>query len=158
MNVSFAALRGFLGSELWHRFTHSPLAVVAAMVALMCVAAAVFANVLAPHHPFDLATLELADALLPPAWLPEGRTTYWLGTDDQGRDILSALMYGLRISLFVGLASVVVSMALGVALGLLAGFVGGLIDAFIMRVCDVMLSFPSILIALLIAGDRKSVV
>ena len=152
MTVSGAALRRFLGGELWHRFTHSPVAIIAALVALMCMAAAVFANVLAPHHPFDLATLELADALLPPAWLPEGRTTYWLGTDDQGRDILSALMYGLRISLFVGLASVVVSTALGVTLGLLAGFVGGVADAFIMRVCDVMLSFPAILVALLIDG------
>ena len=152
MSVSSAALRRFFDGDVWHRFTHSPVAVAAAAVALMCVAAAMFADVLAPHHPFDLATLELADALLPPAWLSEGRAAYWLGTDDQGRDILSALMYGLRISLFVGLASVVVSTVLGVALGLLAGFVGGVADAFVMRVCDVMLSFPAILVALLIDG------
>ena len=152
MSVNLAGLRRCFEGELWHRFTHAPVAIVAALVALVCVAAAAFANVLAPHHPFDLATLELADALLPPAWLPEGRATHWLGTDDQGRDILSALMYGLRISLFVGLASVVVSTVLGVTLGLMAGFWGGVFDAFIMRVCDVMLSFPAILVALLIDG------
>jgi peptide/nickel transport system permease protein len=113
---------------------------------------AVFANWLAPHNPFDLATLDLLDARLPPAWIEGGSTKYLFGTDDQGRDILSALMYGSRISLFVGLASVVLSVLIGVGLGLLAGFAGGAIDAFIMRVCDVMLSFPAILVALLIDG------
>jgi peptide/nickel transport system permease protein len=103
-----------------------------------------------------LATIDLADARLPPAWLPEGKASYPLGTDDQGRDILSALMYGARISLFVGLASVVLSVVIGVGLGLLSGFVGGRVDAFIMRVCDVMLSFPAILIALLIDGVGRA--
>jgi peptide/nickel transport system permease protein len=109
-----------------------------------------------PHDPFDLATLDLGDARLPPAWEADGRARYLLGTDDQGRDILSALMYGARISLLVGFASVVLSVLVGVALGLLAGFAGGRIDAFIMRVCDVMLSFPSILIALLIDGVGRA--
>ena len=126
------------------------------MIALVCVTCAVFAAWVAPHNPFDLATLELTDARLPPAWIEGGSTKYLLGTDDQGRDILSALMYGARISLLVGLASVLLSMLIGVALGLLAGFVGGRIDAFIMRVCDVMLSFPSILIALLIDGVGRA--
>ncbi len=152
MSAHGTVWRRFIEGELWHRFTRSPVAIGAAFVALLCLTAAVFANVLAPHHPFDLASLELADALLPPAWLPDGRATYPLGTDDQGRDILSAMMYGLRISLFVGLLSVVVSAVLGVTLGLLAGFWGGWADAFIMRVCDVMLSFPAILVALLIDG------
>jgi peptide/nickel transport system permease protein len=117
---------------------------------------ALFADVVAPHNPFDLASLELMDSRLPPAWLEGGSTKFLLGTDDQGRDILSALMYGARISLFVGLASVMLSMLIGVGLGLLAGFVGGKVDAFIMRVCDVMLSFPSILIALLIDGVGRA--
>ena len=91
-------------------------------------------------RPFDLAA-ELADSRLPPAWDAEGKPAYLLGTDDQGRDILSALMYGARISLLVGLASVLLSVLVGVSLGLLSGFVGGRIDAFVMRVCDVMLSF-----------------
>ena len=117
---------------------------------------AVGAGWIAPHNPLDLATLNLGDSSLPPAWLADGRATYPLGTDDQGRDILSSLMYGARISLFVGLASVLVSVVVGAGLGLLAGFVGGRVDGFIMRVCDVMLSFPSILVALLIDGVGRA--
>jgi peptide/nickel transport system permease protein len=153
--VSSVAAR-FLQGDVWHSFVHSPLALVSAMVAFVCVFCAVFANLVAPHNPMDLASLELADALLPPAWLPEGKTRYLLGTDAQGRDILSALMYGTRISLMVGIASVVVSVIVGVALGLLAGYAGGKTDAFIMRVCDVMLSFPSILVALLVDGVGRA--
>ncbi|HEX2012838.1 MAG TPA: hypothetical protein VJN44_18060, partial [Roseateles sp.] len=150
------ALRRFLDGDVWHSFRRSPTAIVAALIAFVCVFCAVFAEFVAPHNPFDLASLELMDARLPPAWEAEGSTKYLLGTDDQGRDILSALMYGARISLFVGLASVLLSMLIGVGLGLLAGFVGGKVDAFIMRVCDVMLSFPSILIALLIDGVGRA--
>jgi peptide/nickel transport system permease protein len=142
----------FVDSDLWYSFRHSPTAIVAAAIALLCVVCAVFAHWVAPHNPFDLATLDLIDARLPPAWIDGGSAKYLLGTDDQGRDILSALMYGSRISLLVGLASVALSVLIGVGLGLLAGFAGGAVDSFIMRVCDVMLSFPSILIALLIDG------
>jgi peptide/nickel transport system permease protein len=116
----------------------------------------VFANWVAPHHPFDLATLELSDAFLPPRWAEGGNPKYLLGTDDQGRDIFSALMFGARISLLVGVISVFVSIVIGVSVGLLAGFLGGRVDAFIMRVCDVVLSFPSILVALLIAGVGRA--
>jgi peptide/nickel transport system permease protein len=151
-----AALGRFLAGDLWHSFTHSPVAMAAALIAALCVFCAVFADVVAPHNPFDLATLELGDARLPPAWEEDGRWTYLLGTDDQGRDILSALMYGARISLLVGVASVLLSMLIGVTLGLLSGYAGGKTDAFIMRVCDVMLSFPSILIALLIDGVGRA--
>ncbi len=129
---------------------------VAAVIAGLCLFCALFAPWVSPHNPFDLATLNLSDARLPPAWSEGGNTTYLLGTDDQGRDILSALFYGARISLLVGLASVVLSLVVGVGLGLLSGFVGGAVDAFIMRVCDVMLSFPSILIALLIDGVGRA--
>ena len=149
-------LRRFLDGDVWHSFKHSPVAIAAALIAVTIVFCAVFANVVAPHQPFDLATLELSDARLPPAWEPEGSRKYLLGTDDQGRDILSVLMYGSRISLFVGLVSVLVSVAVGVALGLLSGFIGGKTDAFIMRICDVLLSFPSILIALLISGVGRA--
>lgn len=143
-------------SDVGYSFRTSPVAVAAAVIAFICVFCAVFANVVAPYNPFDLATLELSDAFLPPAWSPGGSTKYLLGTDDQGRDILSALMFGARISLLVGLASVVLSVVAGVSLGLLAGFLGGTVDAFIMRICDVMLSFPPILIALLIAGVARA--
>jgi peptide/nickel transport system permease protein len=128
----------------------------AALLAFVCVFCAVFAPWVAPHNPFDLATLELGNARLPPAWQEGGNPSFFLGTDDQGRDILSALMYGTRISLAVGLASVVLSVLVGVALGLLAGFLGGWLDAFLMRLCDVMLSFPAILVALLIAGVGRA--
>jgi peptide/nickel transport system permease protein len=151
-----AAVRRFLDSDIWFSFRSSPTAVTAALIAFVCLFCALFANWVAPHNPFDLATLELGDSRLPPAWSDGGNARYLLGTDDQGRDILSALMYGARISLFVGLASVFVSVLVGVSLGLLSGFAGGRIDAFIMRVCDVMLSFPSILIALLIDGVGRA--
>jgi peptide/nickel transport system permease protein len=128
----------------------------AAAVALICIFCSVFAGFVAPHNPFDLTTLELSDARLPPAWSAEGSSKYLLGTDDQGRDILSALMYGARVSLAVGFASVILSVVFGVGMGLLAGFYGGWIDSALMRLCDVMLSFPAILVALLIAGVGRA--
>jgi peptide/nickel transport system permease protein len=146
----------WLDSDVGHSFRSSPVAMLAAAIAFVCIFCAVFANWVAPHDPFNLATLELGDARLPPAWSAEGTAKYLLGTDDQGRDILSALMYGARISLAVGLVSVVFSMLVGVTLGLCAGFFGGWLDGFLMRLCDVMLSFPPILIALLIAGIGRA--
>jgi peptide/nickel transport system permease protein len=151
-----APIRRWLDSDVGHSFRTSPTAVVAAVMALVCVVCAVFAPWIAPHNPFDLASLELSNARLPPSWSEGGNPTFWLGTDDQGRDILSALMYGARISLAVGLASVVLSVLIGVTLGLLAGFLGGWVDSLLMRVCDVMLSFPPILVALLIAGVGRA--
>ena len=144
-------------SDVWYSFCSSPMAMAAAIIAALCLFCALFAPWVSPHNPFDLATLNLSDARLPPAWIEGGQARYLLGTDDQGRDILSALFYGARISLFVGLASVLLSMLVGVGLGLLSGFAGGRVDAFIMRVCDVMLSFPSILIALLIDGVGREI-
>lgn len=146
----------FLDGDIWHSFRNSPVAMAAAVLAFICMFCALFAPWVSPHNPFDLASLDLGDARLPPAWELDGKAKYLLGTDDQGRDILSALMYGARISLFVGFASVLLSLVVGVSLGLLSGFVGGKIDAFIMRVCDVMLSFPSILVALLIDGVGRA--
>ncbi|WP_130433805.1 ABC transporter permease [Rivibacter subsaxonicus] len=143
-------------SDLLHSFLESPVAMGAALVALVLVGGALFAEFVTPHRPFDLATLSLADARLPPMWMEGGSRSFPLGTDDQGRDILSALFFGARISLIVGVLAVLLSMAIGVSLGLAAGFVGGHVDAFLMRVCDVMLSFPSILVALLIDGVGRA--
>jgi peptide/nickel transport system permease protein len=145
-------LARWLDSDVWYSFKTSPMAILAAVIALACVFCSVFAPWVSPYNPFDLASLNLSDSRLPPAWMAEGSRAHLLGTDDQGRDILSALFYGARISLLVGLASVLVSLVVGVGLGLLSGFVGGTVDALIMRICDVMLSFPSILVALLIDG------
>jgi len=149
-------LARWFDSDIGYSFRTSPMAIIAASIALVCAFCAVFANWVAPHNPFDLTTLVLSDARLPPFWEAEGSFKYLLGTDDQGRDILSALMYGARISLVVGVVSVLASMVIGVALGLLAGFKGGWIDGFLMRLCDVMLSFPAILVALLIAGVGRA--
>lgn len=149
-------LSKWLDSDVGYSFKTSPMAILAAVVAFICIFCAVFAGLIAPHNPFDLTTLELSDARLPPAWIEGGKATFFLGTDDQGRDILSALMYGARISLAVGIISVILSVLIGVTLGLLAGFLGGWIDTLLMRICDVMLSFPPILVALLIAGVGRA--
>ena len=146
----------WLDGDVAYSFRHSPVAIGAAAIALLCLFCALCAGLVAPHSPFDLTTLVLTDARLPPVWEEGGVARYLLGTDDQGRDILSAVIYGTRISLVVGVASVVLSMAIGVALGLVAGFYGGWIDGVLMRVCDVMLSFPTILVALLISGVGRA--
>ncbi len=154
--VKPGALRRFLDGDLFHSFRNTPVAVVAAIVAAIMILGAIFANLIAPHTPFDLATLSLDNSLLPPAWMADGHLSYPLGTDDQGRDVFSTILYGSRISLLVGLAAVALAMILGVGLGLLSGYLGGRLDAFIMRVADVQLSFPAILIALLIDGAARA--
>jgi peptide/nickel transport system permease protein len=151
-----STLARWYASDVAYSFRTSPTAIIAALIAFACVFASVFAGWVAPHNPFDLTTLVLGDARLPPAWTPDGSAKYLLGTDDQGRDILSAVIYGARISLVVGITSVILSMLIGVGLGLLAGFRGGWTDTFLMRLCDVMLSFPAILVALLIAGVGRA--
>lgn len=145
-------LRRFFYSDIWWSFTRSPITMLSAVVALTCILGALFAPWIAPHNPFDLASLNLLDAFKPPAWIEEGDTDYLLGTDDQGRDVLSAIMYGARVSLLVGLSATLFATTLGVTLGLLAGYLGGKLDALLMRICDVQLTFPSILVALLIDG------
>ncbi len=148
-------LRRFLDGDVFYSFKRSPLTMVAAALTLASVVAALFAGWLAPHNPFDLKTLNLLDAFTPPAWVERGNPAYFLGTDDQGRDVLSTIMYGSRVSLMVGLCAVALAMVIGITLGLLSGYVGGRLDAFIMRVADVQLSFPAILIALLIDGVAR---
>ena len=149
-------LRTWLDHDIAYSLRSSPAAMTALAVTLICLGCALFAPWVAPSNPFDLTQLELSDSRLPPAWHAQGQARYLLGTDDQGRDILSALIYGARISLGVGLTSVILSVMLGVTLGLLAGFHGGWIDTLLMRLCDVMLSFPAILVALLVAGIGRA--
>ena len=144
-------------SDVAYSFRQSPVAIGATLVAFTLIFAAIFARWVAPYNPFDLATINLMDASLPPSWEAGGNPNFWLGTDDQGRDIFSAVIYGMQISLLIGLASVALSVVMGVGLGLLSGYVGGRLDAFIMRVCDVMLSFPAILVALLIDGVARAI-
>ena len=150
-------LKQWLDGPVLYSFSQSRLAQFAAVVALLMICGALFAPWLSPLNPFDLASLDLNDSLLPPAWAAQGQGKYVLGTDDQGRDVLSTILYGSRISLLVGFSSVLLAMFLGVGLGLLSGFLGGRLDAIIMRIADVQLSFPAILIALLIDGVARVV-
>ncbi|MHA1600035.1 MAG: ABC transporter permease [Alphaproteobacteria bacterium] len=147
----------FRDSDVYYSFRRSPVTIVAAAITVIFVGAAVFAPWLAPHQPFDLATVDLLDAFTPPVWVEGGDSRFLLGTDDQGRDMLSTIMYGGRISLGVGFAAVVFSMLIGVSLGLLSGYVGGTVDSIIMRIADIQLSFPAILIALLIDGVVRGI-
>jgi len=146
------ALRRAWESDIAYSFRRSPVTVVAAVLTLLSVVAAFGAPWLAPHDTMDLRTLNLLDASLPPAWVEGGEATFLLGTDTQGRDVLSTILFGARISILVGVSSVLLSLLIGVSLGLVSGYAGGFLDAVIMRIADVQLSFPAILIALLVDG------
>jgi peptide/nickel transport system permease protein len=153
-----AWLRRATDSDIWWSFKSSSLTVVAAAATLFIVVVAFLSPVLAPHTPFDPATLSLSDGLKPPVLVSDdGDWSFPLGTDDQGRDVLSSIMYGTRLSLEVGLASVVVAMLLGITLGLFSGYFGGAVDSVIMRIADVQLTFPAILVALLIDGIVRGI-
>ncbi len=148
----------FFDSDIWWSFKRSPITVIAAILATICILGAVLSPVLAPHNPYNLAEISLLNSNLPPAWDEKGNADFKLGTDQQGRDILSTIMYGSRISLLVAVSAVAMSMIVGVGLGLLAGYAGGRIDSIIMRIADVQLTFPSILVALLISGVGRQFV
>ena len=141
---------------LWTRFRRSPLAMTAAAVTLLIVGGALLAPLLASQNPFDPAALDLSNGLFKPAWLEGGDARFLLGSDDQGRDMLSALLYGSRISLLVGVASVLFAAVMGVAVGLIAGYAGGWIDTLAMRLADVQLTIPAILIALMVDGLARA--
>jgi peptide/nickel transport system permease protein len=149
-------LRRAFASDIFYSFRRSRLTMVAAAVTLSFFLLAIAAPLLAVQNPFDPAQLQLLNSRIAPLWTADGQTPFLLGTDEQGRDVFSAILYGLRISLTVGVLGVLFSGTLGIALGLIAGYFGGAIDGLIMRVADVQLTFPAILIALLINGVAKS--
>jgi peptide/nickel transport system permease protein len=146
-------------SDVAASFRRSPVAMVSGAVALIIVLAAVLAPWIAPTNPYDPASLNLMDGFTPPMQ-PNAFTgnTYLLGADNQGRDVFSTILYGARISLFVGVSAVLLAMTLGITAGLVAGYRGGWVDSLLMRVADVQLSFPSILIALLIFGVARGII
>ncbi|TGV05650.1 ABC transporter permease [Alcaligenaceae bacterium 429] len=152
------SLKRFWDSDLAWSWRHSPVAIVASIILFLLLVGSLGAGWVAPHDPFDLASIDLLDSLLPPVWEADGQSTYLLGTDSQGRDLFSALLYGTRISLLIGFASVALAMVVGIILGLIAGYAGGRVDALIMRIADIQLSFPAILIALLIDGVARAAV
>ncbi|PFH09240.1 peptide/nickel transport system permease protein [Collimonas sp. PA-H2] len=139
----------------WQRFVRnyfsSKIATIGFVLLVLILLAAIFAPVISPQNPYDLAKLDVMDSRLEPGKASvDGSMTYLLGTDDQGRDMLSAILYGIRISVMVGVVSTVIALSLGLTLGLLAGYAGGRTEAFIMRIADIQLSFPPILIALIL--------
>src|ERR1700756_1973620 len=144
-------------SDLFYSFRRSRLTMAAAAITLLFFLLAIFAPLLSPQDPFDPAQLQLINSRISPLWTADGQSPFLLGTDEQGRDVLSAILYGLRISLVVGVLGVLFSGMLGILLGLIAGYVGGAVDSLIMRIADVQLTFPAILIALLVNGIAKSV-
>jgi peptide/nickel transport system permease protein len=151
------AVRRFFDGDVYYSFKRSPVVVVAFVTTVLLFAIAALAPWIAPHNTYDVATLNLMDARVPPAGITDtfvnvGSMKFLLGTDDQGRDMLSAIMFGLQISLGVGFASVILAAIFGTALGLLSGYVGGRVDSVIMRIADIQLTFPAILIALMIDG------
>jgi peptide/nickel transport system permease protein len=150
-------LARFFDGDVWYSFKRSPITILAAVVTVLLIGSALLAPWVAPHDPFDLASIDLLDSFIPPVWIEGGDWRFLLGTDDQGRGILSTIIYGARISLGVGFAAVLFAMVLGIGLGLFSGYVGGAVDAVIMRIADVQLSFPAILIALLIDGVARGV-
>jgi peptide/nickel transport system permease protein len=145
-------LARFLDSDMLYSFRRSPVAVASALIAVVLIVGAVGAPWLAPHDPMDLASLSLLDSFKPPVPLPDADWSNVLGTDNQGRDVLSAIMYGARISLLVGFLAVGLAVVVGIAVGLVAGYVGGAVDSLLMRIADVQLTFPAILTALLVDG------
>jgi peptide/nickel transport system permease protein len=146
-----------LESDLFYSFRRSKLTMLAAAVTLLFFLLAIFAPLLSVQNPFDPAQLQLANSRFAPLWTTDGQSPFLLGTDEQGRDVLSAILYGLRISLTVGVLGVLLSGTIGIVLGLIAGYVGGAVDSLIMRIADVQLTFPAILIALLVNGVAISV-
>jgi peptide/nickel transport system permease protein len=148
----------FFDSDLWYSFTRSWLTMLAAAITVLLILSAIFAPLIAPNDPLNLQTLNLMDGSKPPFWSQGGEWKFPLGTDQQGRCVYSSILYGMRISLIVGFFGVLLAATIGIGLGLVAGYYGGRVDAFIMRAADVQLTFPAILIALLIDGTTRALV
>lgn len=149
--------RRWWSSDIVMSLRESPVTMIAAGLALAIMIASLLAGVIAPHDPYDLASIYIADSMKPPLWEGGGSASFALGTDILGRDMWSAILYGSRLSLIIGFASVALSMAIGITLGLIAGYRGGWLDTIIMRVAEVQLSLPTILVALLINGLLRAV-
>ena len=151
------SLQRLLDSDIWFSFKQSKVTVCAALVSTTMILAAAVAPLISLQNPFDPASLSLMAAFSPPVWLDEGTWAFPLRSDNQGRDLYSAILYGSRVSLLIGFSSVLLAMLVGVSLGLVAGYIGGVVDGIIMRVADVQISFPAILIALLIDGVMRAI-
>ena len=155
---SRSVVSSFLDSDIWYSFTRSWITMLAALITLILIVSAIFAHQIAPNDPFNLESLSLLDGSKPPFWSADGEWRFPLGTDQQGRCVLSSILFGMRISLIVGFLGVLLAASIGITLGLVAGYLGGTVDSVIMRIADVQLTFPAILIALLIDGTMRALV
>jgi len=155
-NQTLSRWQRFLDNDIVYSFFTTPGAIIAASITLIAITATFAAPLIAPYNPFDPAQISLWDGKLPPAWTDGGSSAYLLGTDNQGRDMLSTILYGGRISILVGIAAVFLGMLLGVTLGVISGYFGGLTDTIIMRIADVQLTIPGILVAILINGIGRA--
>ena len=156
INQKSSRWQRFLDNDIVYSFLTTPGAMIAATITLIAITATFAAPLIAPYNPFDPAQISLWDGKLPPAWTDGGSSAYLLGTDNQGRDMLSTILYGGRISILVGIAAVFLGMLLGVTLGVISGYFGGLTDTIIMRIADVQLTIPGILVAILINGIGRA--
>ena len=145
-------------SDIYHSFIKSPTAIVSSTILLIIFFCSFFVEFITPYNPFDPSSLSLMDAFTPPSWTEEGLAKFILGTDGQGRDMLSTILYGSRISLIVGFSAIIFSLILGVGLGLTSGFFGGKYEMIVMRLTDVQLTVPSILMALLVDGIARGLI
>ncbi|MBD1158528.1 ABC transporter permease, partial [Pelagibacterales bacterium SAG-MED17] len=145
-------------SDIYFSFIKSPTAIVSSVILLIIFFCSFFVEFVTPHNPFDPASLSLMEAFTPPSWTEDGMAKFILGTDGQGRDMLSTILYGSRISLIVGFSAIIFSLILGVSLGLTAGYFGGKYEMIVMRLTDVQLTVPSILMALLVDGIARGII
>ena len=145
----------FIDTDIGYSFKKSKIAIISTIVFLIIVLSSMFASIVAPYDPFDPASISLMDAFTPPVWVDGGTVSFLLGTDQQGRDMFSTMIYGSRISLTVGFASIIFAMILGISLGVTSGYFGGRYEIVVMRFTDVQLTIPSILMALLVDGIAR---
>ena len=157
-NQSFSFIDKIKDSDIYFAFIKSPTAIISTIILIIIFFCSFFVELIAPYNPFDPSSLDLMEAFTPPSWSKDGMSKFLLGTDGQGRDMLSTILYGSRISLIVGFAAILFSLILGVSLGLTAGYFGGKYEMMVMRITDVQLTVPSILMALLIDGIARGVI
>ena len=157
-NQNLSLINKIIDSDIFFSFKKSPTAIISSLILVIIFFCSFFVEIIAPYKPFDPSSLSLMDAFTPPSWSEGGTRNFLLGTDGQGRDMLSTILYGSRISLIVGFSAILFSLILGVALGLTAGYFGGRYEMFVMRITDVQLTIPSILMALLVDGIARGII
>ena len=157
-NNNLSILSRIKDSDIYYNFKKSPTAIVSSFILIIIFFCSFFVEIVTPYNPFDPSSLSLMEAFTPPSWTEDGMAKFILGTDGQGRDMLSTILYGSRISLIVGFSAILFSLILGVGLGLTAGYFGGKYEMLVMRLTDVQLTVPSILMALLVDGIARGII